>query len=225
MCVKRTGDRRAKLDRHDLQGIFLGFTATDQNITYLDLNTGIVKQSHHATFDKAWYLQPSRPPAALLLYDLGLEAETIPITSTGPAQFDTEVSHNVSTPPMAPWPPTCPVLMACKWVLPPRPRMLPLPLRKTELPHRPIAAVAARLRVTNPIASEIATEYDITRSDLATVYMSPDPFFGAFEEDIDLRKWSYDKHRTAGLALVEHNGQVYLGNMIPSSPGAKVDKW
>jgi hypothetical protein len=103
--------------------------------------------------------------------------------------------------------------------------MLPLPLRKTELPHRPIAAVAARLRVTNPIASEIATEYDITRSDLATVYMSPDPFFGAFEEDIDLRKWSYDKHRTAGLALVEHNGQVYLGNMIPSSPGAKVDKW
>jgi hypothetical protein len=103
--------------------------------------------------------------------------------------------------------------------------MLPLPLCETALLHRPITAVAARLRVPNPIASEIATEYDITRSNLATVYMSPGPFFGAFEEDIDLRKWSYDKHCIAGLALVEHNGRVYLGSMIPSSPGAKVDKW
>ncbi len=153
-------------------------------------------------------MQPSCPPAAQLLYDLGLEAEMIPVTSTGPAQFDTEVSHDVSTPPMAPWPPTCPVLTTCKWVVPPRPQMLPLPLRETALPHLPIAAVAACLRVPNPIASEIATEYNITCSDLATVYMSPDPFFGAFEEDIDLRKWSYDKHRTAGLALVEYNGRV-----------------
>jgi hypothetical protein len=37
--------------------IFLGYTATDQNIIYLDLDSGIVKQSHHATFDEAWYLQ------------------------------------------------------------------------------------------------------------------------------------------------------------------------
>jgi hypothetical protein len=37
VCVKRSGDRRAKLDRHDFTGIFLGYTATDQNIVYLDL--------------------------------------------------------------------------------------------------------------------------------------------------------------------------------------------
>ena len=43
---------------------FLGYTATDQNIVCLDLDTGIVKQSHHAQFDEAWYLQDSRPPAA-----------------------------------------------------------------------------------------------------------------------------------------------------------------
>ena len=29
VCVKRTGKRRAKLNRHDFTGIFLGFTATD----------------------------------------------------------------------------------------------------------------------------------------------------------------------------------------------------
>lgn len=32
VCVRRTGRRRAKLDRHDFTGLFLGFTATDQNI-------------------------------------------------------------------------------------------------------------------------------------------------------------------------------------------------
>lgn len=59
VCVRRTGRRRAKLDRHDFTGLFLGFTVTDQNIRYLDINTGIVKTSHHA-------------PAAQLLYDMGL---------------------------------------------------------------------------------------------------------------------------------------------------------
>ncbi len=102
VCVKRSGDRHAKLDWHDFQGIFLGFTATDQNIVYLDLDTGIVKESHHTTFDEAWYLQPSWPSAAQLLYDLGLEVETIPISSMGPAQDDTVGTHSVSTPPMAP---------------------------------------------------------------------------------------------------------------------------
>ena len=92
VCVKRTGDRRAKLDRHDFSGIFLGYTSTDQNIVYLDLNSGLVKRSHHATFDEAWYLQPSRPPAAQLLYDLGLEAETIPVSETGPDVVPLDVS-------------------------------------------------------------------------------------------------------------------------------------
>ncbi len=168
-------------------------------------------------------MQLSWPPAAQLLYDLGLEAETIPILSTGPAQDDTVGTHSVSTPPMAPWPPSCPVSTTCKWEVPPRPQMLPLPLSETALPC-PIAATVACVRVPNPIALEIATEYDITCINLATVYMSPDPFFGAFEEDIDLRKWSYNKHRTVGMALVKHNGRLYLGNMIPGSPGAKVDK-
>ena len=75
VCVKKAGNRRAKLDHNDFPGIFLGYTATDQNVHYIDLNTSIVKTSHHATFDKAWYLQPTRPPAAQLLYDMGLEYE------------------------------------------------------------------------------------------------------------------------------------------------------
>jgi hypothetical protein len=73
-CMKRMGTQRCKLDRHDFTGIFLGYTATDQNILYLDLDSGIVKSCHHAIFDEARYLQPTRPPTAQLLYDLGLEA-------------------------------------------------------------------------------------------------------------------------------------------------------
>jgi hypothetical protein len=60
----------AKLDHHDFKGVFLGYTATDQNIIYLDLDSGVVKSSHHTQFDEAWYLQSTRLPAAQLLYDL-----------------------------------------------------------------------------------------------------------------------------------------------------------
>ena len=87
VCVKRTGNRRAKLDRHDFRGIFLGYTATDENIRYIDLDTGIVKTCHHATFDEAWYLQPQRPPAAQLLYDLGLEFIDEEFDETSPLEM------------------------------------------------------------------------------------------------------------------------------------------
>jgi hypothetical protein len=35
VCVKQTGDRRSKLNRHNFQGIFLRYGSTDQNILYL----------------------------------------------------------------------------------------------------------------------------------------------------------------------------------------------
>jgi hypothetical protein len=98
VCVKAPGQRHCKLDHNDYTGIFLGYTATNQNIRYIDTTTGIVKTSHHATFDEAWYLQPKRPPAAQLLYDLGLEAEN---TLDTPDQSPTTTTT-------APWPPMAP---------------------------------------------------------------------------------------------------------------------
>ena len=102
--------------------------------------------------------------------------------------------------------------------------MLPLPLHETALP-RPLAAAAARVRASVSPDSTIASEFNVTKEDMAIVYMSQDPFFNSFEEVLDLRKWSFDKHRTAGLSLVDHNGRLYLGGMKPSTPGAKVDCW
>jgi hypothetical protein len=53
VCVKRTGHQRSKLDRHDFTGKFIGYTASDNNITYIDLDSGLVKTSHHAQFNEA----------------------------------------------------------------------------------------------------------------------------------------------------------------------------
>jgi hypothetical protein len=192
VCVKRSGDRRAKLDRHDFTGIFLGYTATDQNIVNLDLDSGIVKHSHHATFDEAWYLQPARPPAAQLLYDLGLEADELDISLSDNLPNTALMSPCPSPPPSVPWPPLYDQhTTLSKWDVPPRPRMLPLPLRETAIP-RPIAAAAARVRASVGPDSTIASEFNVTKEDMAIVYMSQDPFFDSFEEVLDLRKWSFD---------------------------------
>jgi hypothetical protein len=61
VCVKRSGDRQAKLDCNNFTGVFLGYTATDQNIVDLDLDSGTVTQRHHAMFDEVWYLHLLAP--------------------------------------------------------------------------------------------------------------------------------------------------------------------
>jgi hypothetical protein len=144
VCVKQTGDRRSKLNRHDFRGIFLGYALTDQNILYLDLKSGLVKGSHHAQFNKAWYLQPHRLPAAQLLYDLGLEADdNLHIRHNEPHLDSTTVDDNVIPLLPAPWPPLPSAkLSASKWCVPSSCRTTPLPLRETAIAH-PITAAAA----------------------------------------------------------------------------------
>ncbi len=119
VCVKESGDRRSKLDPHDITGIFLGYTASDHNIRYLDMESGLVKSSHHAVFDEAWYMQPHRPPATQLLYDLGLEAENCMVLEIGPADTFTNALY----------PPSLPMIEdKLKWAVPVRSLQLSLPL-------------------------------------------------------------------------------------------------
>ena len=70
--VKHSGRCRAKLDKHNFSGIFIGYTGTMKNVRYVNLTTGLVKMCGHTTFDEAWYGPRARPPAAQLLCDLGL---------------------------------------------------------------------------------------------------------------------------------------------------------
>jgi hypothetical protein len=149
VCVKRSSSRRSKLDRHNFKGIFLGYTATDQNIIYLDLDSGVVKTSHHAQFDEAWYLQSSRPPAAQLLYDLGIVPEEATSTDTPP-----NVCRPVVSPPgflstgAVPWPPMAPKGdVEKRWMVPVGSRHLHPPLRLLmDAPPRSVPARAARTK-------------------------------------------------------------------------------
>jgi hypothetical protein len=129
----------------------------------------------------------------------------------------------------APWPPLPSTkLNASKRCIPIHCRTTPLPLQETALAH-PIAAAAARVRSSPdpppPPASNIISEYNITRSDMALVYMSPDPYHDAFEEVLDTRRFDFARLRTAGLCLAHVNGRLILGGMAPSTPAAKIPRW
>ena len=43
-----------------------------KNVCYVGLKTGLIKTCSHAAFDEACYCAATHPPAAQLLYDLGL---------------------------------------------------------------------------------------------------------------------------------------------------------
>ena len=104
----------------------------DQNILYLDLDTGLVKHSHHAQFDEAWYLQPTCPPATQLLYNLGLEADNDSHITVDTTDSDKENHIRVL---LAPWPPLpSHKLSESIWCVPPLFCTTLLPLRETELP-------------------------------------------------------------------------------------------
>jgi hypothetical protein len=104
------------------------------------------------TFDKAWYLQPTRPPTAQLLYDMGLKYDDdtdgggtitqdgipnvpLPLTVT-PTRFND-----------APYPPSplhAPggLTQFMTYTAPHPCRLTPLPLRETALPRHPTVAAA-----------------------------------------------------------------------------------
>ena len=222
VCVKRTGKRDAKLDRHDFTGIFLGYTTTDENIRYIDVNSGVVKTSHHARFDESWYLQPSRPPAAQLLYDLGVVHEEVePITP--PPKLT-----------VALYPPI-PLLTSKLPALPQATTVIPLPLRLTDpLPISLTAAAAARVecQTTNPHsgtavapASDIATSYGVTARDTWSVYFSPCPYADAFEEELPLRHFDTYKMPSAGFKFRVVNTRLILDHIVKGSPAAKIPRW
>ena len=70
---KRPGKRPYKLDRHTDTGLFLGYTATDSNIIYIDIESARVKTAAYAIFDEAHFTTTAAetPIAAQTLQRLG----------------------------------------------------------------------------------------------------------------------------------------------------------
>jgi hypothetical protein len=75
------------------------------------------------------------------------------------------------------------------------------------------------------IAAEVVWEFSIGHDDMAMVYLSPDPFYGAFKEELDLRKFDLSRHRTAGLNFLEQDSRLDLALMEPGTPGARIPRW
>lgn len=84
IVVKNPGKRPAKLDHHTSSGIFLGYTATDNNVYYRDNKTKRIKIATHVQFDEASMTLPRSEvsPAMLQLQDLGVPKENEPAALT-----------------------------------------------------------------------------------------------------------------------------------------------
>ena len=68
-------------------------------------------------------------------------------------------------------------------------------------------------------------DFDVTRRDMEMIYMSPDPYFEAFEERLNVQHVNLTKHHTAGLELYESSGRVFLQSITPSTAAAKIPDW
>ena len=205
VCVKRAGKRRSKLDRHDFEGIFVGYTATERNIRYFDCDTGQVHIARHAVFDEAWYLQPIRPPAAQMLYDMGLE--DIDLDPPAPV---------IIRPPLSMYPPFPSLTSILK--TPSAAIQHNIPLRLTESPFLPPAADAAK-------QERIPHAFHIDPRDRVVVYLSPDPYADSFEERLHFGRFCLASHSTAGLTVKCENGHLILTDMVPGTPSAKIPRW
>ena len=236
VCVKRTGLRRAKLDQHAYNGIFIGYSATDANVRYIDVHSGIVKTSHHAVFDECWFHHSWRPPAAQLLYELGT-ALTNDLPSK-PSPIHTQHVTNDETPSMVP--PATPSL---------DPTMLHNHSSATPLHsitqcsddicsvddssttasftsgevHANTAALPP-LHTSNPDASAV-DHYDITTRDVTQIYCSPHHYGHTFEETFDYMGSATTVHPTAGLVLEEIDGRVFIRDISAGTPCAKIPRW
>lgn len=78
IIVRNLGRRPHKLDLHTSTGTFIGYTATDKNVHYIDNTTHRIKTATHCTFDEASMTIPPalQSPAAKALQNLGYSNKT-----------------------------------------------------------------------------------------------------------------------------------------------------
>jgi hypothetical protein len=55
--------------------------------------------------------------------------------------------------------------------------------------------------------------------------LDKDPYFKAFEEEINLGLWTTNDRHTAGLVLIGKNNRLVLADILKSTPAARIDKW
>ena len=213
ICSKKAGKRTSKLDKHHFNGIFIGYTATDNNIRYIDIDTGQVKRASYIIFDEAWYTASdmARPPAATYLYNLGFTQHSTPTPIPAPPP-DINVDPNLSSYTSIPTPPSTTIPLS-SFAIPPQ----------IFAKHPPAAAAAKVSANTSP--HTILHEFGISSKDMALIYLSPSPYSNAFEEVIERRYFGRTKHATGGMCFTNKNKCLILTDIRPSTPAAKIPRW
>jgi deoxyuridine 5'-triphosphate nucleotidohydrolase len=94
--ARKTGNKKAKLDNHTSEGVFLAFTPTAKNVYYIDDATGTVKVGQHVLFDEAHMTVPAgrAPLAAQALQRLGYYVRETWIDHAVQSEYNADV-HNV----------------------------------------------------------------------------------------------------------------------------------
>jgi hypothetical protein len=96
---------------------------------------------------------------------------------------------------------------------------------KAALVLAPKDSTPAPRMARHPKTINIMTAFKISKTNMAMIYMSPDPYFDAFEQPLDLRQFNLHRHPTTGLSLYEHAEHLHLATMSPNSPAAKIKDW
>mmetsp|Transcript_10383 Transcript_10383/g.14952 ORF Transcript_10383/g.14952 Transcript_10383/m.14952 type:complete len:1434 (-) Transcript_10383:2326-6627(-) len=96
VIVRHIGPRKAKLDLNTTVGIFLGYTATDKNVVYMDSVTKRFKTATHVIFDEAGHTLPvaQLTPSAKALQKFGYKSPTDNSDDENLAGNDNEITAN-----------------------------------------------------------------------------------------------------------------------------------
>ncbi len=146
-----------------------------------------------------------------MLYDLGIHLSgahpiSNPINVPTPLTPDT----NDDAPPLSSQPEVPPN------TLPVQPRASPCAVAATHASH------------TNPTSNTDASmveHYGISHRDLEQVYFSTDCYSHSFEETFTYQGSATILHPTAGLILTEKDGRLFITDIAPSTPCAKIPRW
>jgi hypothetical protein len=106
----------------------------------------------------------------------------------------------------------------------------PLPLRVTLDPNT-VRAREAQTKSNIPmkskksVAAKVVSKFMIGFKDMAMLYIFPDPYYGAFEKELDLQKFDFASHWTAGLCFLQLDNQLILALMKTGTLGACTKNW
>jgi hypothetical protein len=80
-------------------------------------------------------------------------------------------------------------------------------------------------RSKKDLAANVVSQYLIGSSNMVMIYVSPDLYGTAFEEELDLWKFDLQRHATAGLCFFEKGNRILLASMAPSTPASRLPRW